>query len=250
MKSHLRSLISRLSHWLLGRHPYNTIFSYNWVNVRRMIRTFRVLRDIFQGRVADLGSGASPYYDLIAPTASSYIAIDYPNALPQKDMRPIQRVAGVIEAIPLSAESIDVAFCSQVLSQVARPADALQEIKRILRPGGYAVISVPHVSALHSEPHDLYRFTPDGLSWLVRLAGLKTRSIHIQGQLFSSFALCLAMSLVLSPVVSGHPMKLLPVRQLLFAPLIAFVNGLAYLSDVILPFNRTPTNFVLVARKA
>lgn len=249
VKMRFRSLVSRFRRWLLGRHPYNTIFNYNWVNVRPMIRTFRDLEDIFQGRVADLGAGASPYYDLIAPTARSYIAVDYFSALPRQEVRDIKRVGGVMEHIPLATGLIDTVFCSQALYQVRCPMDALYEIARILRPGGYAVISVPHISPLHSEPYDLYRFTPGGLRWLVEAAGLRIHSMHIQGQLFASFALCFAMNLVLSPVAPGQSMRLLPRRQLLFAPLIALVNGIAWLLDAILPFNRTPVNFVLVAVK-
>lgn len=245
----LHSLQSRLRRLLLGRHPYNTIFNYNWGNVRPMIRVFRDLQDIFQGRVADLGAGASPYYHLIAPPAKSYIAIDYPSALPRQEVRKIERVAGVMEALPLATESIDTVFCTQALYQVQCPADVLCEIARILGPGACAIISVPHISPLHSEPYDLYRFTPNGLRHLASAAGLQTRSVHIQGQLFASFALCSAMNLVLSPIVPGQPMRLLPRRQLLFAPLIALVNGIAYLLDAILPFNRTPVNFIIVVSK-
>ena len=251
MRKPIRALLSRFSQWLLGHHPYNTIFNFNWVNVYPLIRILRELESTLslQGRFVDLGAGASPYYDLIAKNASSYIAVDYLSALPRKDARPIQRVSGTAEATPFADESIDVVFCSQVLSQVQHPENAFCEIRRILRSRGYAIISVPHISPLHSEPYDLYRFTPDGLNALACAAGLQPRSMHIQGQLFASFALCLAMNLILSPISERRPMRVLPKRQLLFAPLIAFVNVGAYLLDKILPFNRTPINFVFVAVK-
>jgi len=249
LRMRLRSLGSRFKQRLLGCHPYNTIFNYNWVNVRPMVRTFRALGHLFQGRVVDLGAGASPYYDLIAPMAKLYIAIDYPSAMPGKDRRKIERAAGILEAVPLATESVDTVFCTQVLCQVPHPEAALREIARIMRPGGYAIISVPHVSPLHSEPYDLYRFTPDGLSRLANAAGLQTHSIHTQGRLFAAFALCLAMNLVLSPLVPGQPMRLLPRRQLLFAPLIALVNGIAYLLDTLLPFSRIPVNFIAIVTK-
>ena len=246
----LRSLESRLRRLLLGRHPYNTIFNYNWVNVRPMIRTFRELQDVFQGQVVDLGAGASPYYDLIAPMAKSYIAIDREFSFPEQEVRGIKRVAATMESLPLTTESIDTVLCTQAIYQMLYPIDALREVARILRPGGYAVFSVPHISPIHSEPNDLYRFTPDGFRKLAEAAGLHFRSVHVQGQLFSSFALCFAMSLVLSPVVPGQSMQLLPRRQLLFAPLIALVNGISYLLDAVLPFNRTPVNFIIVMTKS
>jgi len=249
MRKYIRYLYNIFRRWILGRHPYNTIFNYNWVNVYPMIRTFRKLSNLFHGRIADLGSGNSPYYDLIAPTAKTYLAIDYLSALSKKEVRNIKRIAGVLQALPIANGSVDTVFCSQVLCQVLQPLDALQEIARILCPGGYAIISVPHVSPLHSEPYDLYRFTPNGLSQLVNIVGLRTCEIYIQGGLFASFALCFAMNLVLSPVIAGQSMKLLPNRQIIFAPLIALVNSIAYVLDKILPFSRTPVNFILVALK-
>jgi len=245
----LRYLGHRFRGWLLGYHPYNTVFNYNWVNVRPMIRTFRNLKGLFRGRVADLGAGASPYYDLIASEAEVYIAVDYPSAFLQEEKRSIERVVGLMEQIPIANQSIDTVFCTQALYQVKDPTRALQEIARILRTGGYAIISVPHISPLHSEPYDLYRFTPDGLRWLAHDAGLQTQSVHIQGQLFASFALCLAMNLVLSHFATGQSMQLLQRRQLLLAPLIALINVTAWLLDSLLPFNRTPSNFILVAVK-
>ncbi len=234
---------------LLGTHPYNTSFNYNWVNVRPLLATFRGLSRLCRSRVVDLGAGLSPYYDVLARDAAIYVAIDLPSALPNEESRPIARAAGTLEAIPLAAGSMDTVLCIQVLSQVCDPARALREIARILKPGGHAILAVPHVSPLHSEPHDLYRFTPDGLRRLLAQAGLTPGPLHVQGYLFASFALCFAMSLVLTPVRDGQPMRLCPWRQLVFAPWIFCVNHTARLLDWILPFNRVPVNFVMVAEK-
>lgn len=242
-------MMPRFSNLLLGIHPYNTVFNYNWVNIRPMIKTFQSLKEHFGGRLIDLGAGGSPYYNEIAQRNGLYIAVDFLSALPPKESRNILRVAGDTLSVPILSESVDAVFCSQVLSQVAEPERALREIARILRPGGSAVISVPSISPIHSEPRDYFRFTPDGLEFLLKKVGLGTKSIHIQGQLFSSFALCFAMNLVLSRIKPGEKMRLQPAYQILFAPLIAIVNLLAKLLDWIFPFNRTPVNFILVALK-
>lgn len=240
---------SRFTQWLLGRHPFNTIFNYNWVNVHPMIRTFRKLQPLFKGRIADLGAGSSPYYDIIAGQAELYVAMDYIDSFSQQEMRRIERVAGTIEAIPLADVSIDTVFCSQVLCQTHNPKKALIEIARILRPKGYAIISVPHISPLHSEPNDLYRFTPYGMSQLIESTELRIHNIYTQGQLFASFALSFAMNLILEPINCGHPMRIVSRRKLACAPLIAFCNTLAFILDAVLPFNRTPVNIIAIATK-
>ena len=249
----MRGRLDWLERWLhlrlLGRHPYNTILNYNWVNVRPMVRTLRALAPLMHGRVVDVGAGRSPYYDVFSAGARSYIAVDYPASLPADEARPIARVAGVVEALPLRDGSADALLSTQVLYQTIDPSRGLREVCRVLRPGGHAILSAPHSSPVHSEPYDLYRFTPQGLRRLGEEAGLEVVRLETQGQLFSGFALALAMNLVLTPVSPGRPMEVRPRRQLLFAPLIGLVNALAYLLDRALPFNRSPVNLIVVLRK-
>ena len=215
MKKHFRNLAVRLLKIVFGTHPYNTIFNYNWVNVSPMVRVFTELGKVMRGHIADLGAGRSPYYDLVSVNAKSYTAIDYFNTndyleFIKNDKRNIKRVAGNIEAIPLKTESMDVVFCSQVLEHVLSPKTVLNEISRILCSNGYAIISVPHISPIHLEPYDFYRFTPIGLSKLCETTGLQTLQTYVQGQFFASFALCFAMNLVLRSMVFGKPIYLPP----------------------------------------
>jgi SAM-dependent methyltransferase len=249
----VRDRLDWLERWLhlrlLGRHPYNTVLNYNWVNVRPMLRTLRALAPLVRGRVVDVGAGRSPYYDLFAAGARPYVAVDWPASLPAREDRPIARVGGVIEALPLRDGSADALVSTQVLYQTVDPRLGLREVARVLRPGGHAILSAPHSSPLHSEPYDLYRFTPEGLRRLGEEAGFEVLRLEAQGQLFSGFALALAMNLVLTPVAAGRPMEVRPRRQLLFAPLIGAVNLLAYLLDRALPFNRSPVNLIVLLRK-
>lgn len=60
-------------------------------------------------------------------------------------------VQGDATAIPLPNESFDVVTCQTVLMHLARPADALREMLRILRPGGLLVCV---------EPNNLWNYLP------------------------------------------------------------------------------------------
>jgi len=48
-----------------------------------------------------------------------------------------------LEALPISSESFDVAICIHVLEHVESDRAAMDEIFRVLRPGGWALITAP-----------------------------------------------------------------------------------------------------------
>ena len=49
--------------------------------------------------------------------------------------------------LPFSDSSYDFVFASHVLEHIQNDHDALAEIKRVLRPGGIAVLPVPIIGA-------------------------------------------------------------------------------------------------------
>ena len=63
--------------------------------------------------------------------------------------------------------SYDTVLLTHVLEHVPRPDQALRECHRILSPDGILIGSTPHLSRLHGEPHDYFRFTKYGLAYLV-----------------------------------------------------------------------------------
>lgn len=56
---------------------------------------------------------------------------------------PLARVKMDIHAIPFPDESFDVVLCNHVLEHVTDDLQALREIRRVLKPGGYAILQVP-----------------------------------------------------------------------------------------------------------
>ena len=58
-----------------------------------------------------------------------------------------------------------------------QPWRLLDEIARVLRPGGALVLTAPHIWGLHEEPRDYYRFTPFGLRHLGQAAGLRVEAV-------------------------------------------------------------------------
>ena len=72
----------------------------------------------------------------------------------------------------------------------------------MLKPGGKAILSVPHLVWLHNEPHDYWRFTGHGLRRLAEKAGLRLVSVEPVGGLicFLAYAPSTAALALLWPV--------------------------------------------------
>ena len=81
------------------------------------------------------------------------------------------------EQIALPHASVDAVWCSHVLQFVPEPLALLQEVRRVLRPGGKLVITVPHVRPRVPNPLDkqVRFFTARSLKQLLRAAGFDVR---------------------------------------------------------------------------
>ncbi len=53
-------------------------------------------------------------------------------------------VQGTAERLPFPEQTFDVVACLQVLEHVENPDNAISEIRRVLKPGGYACIATPN----------------------------------------------------------------------------------------------------------
>jgi SAM-dependent methyltransferase len=79
--------------------------------------------------------------------------------------------------IPFPRESFDVVTCLEMIEHDQDPFWSVEEMKRVLRPGGSLVITVPGIGfPRHDYPSDYWRFTDDGLRIL--MAGLNDLRIH------------------------------------------------------------------------
>lgn len=77
------------------------------------------------------------------------------------------------------AEGFDVVILDEILEHVARPWLAVEEVRRILKPGGCLITSSPFLIAEHRMPKDYWRFTKDG--YQVLLENYSTIDVHSWG---------------------------------------------------------------------
>ena len=64
--------------------------------------------------------------------------------------------------------TFDFVVCTEVLEHTLNPFAAVDEIRRMLKPGGYAFVTTPFNFRIHGPLPDCWRFTVHGLNALFR----------------------------------------------------------------------------------
>lgn len=73
-----------------------------------------------------------------------------------------------LHAIELPDESVGTVLCFDTLEHVEHPHKAMEEIHRILKPNGIAVISSVMNYPIHDYPYDYWRFTPEAFRSILK----------------------------------------------------------------------------------
>jgi SAM-dependent methyltransferase len=114
--------------------------------------------------ILDIGCGAMPYRPVFAPVAGTYAGADLPP-------NPLATYHCPAEELAVPDASFDVALSTQMLEHVREPVRCVAEMRRVLRPGGIALITTHGVWPYHPSPTDLWRWTHAGLETVVADAG-------------------------------------------------------------------------------
>ena len=122
--------------------------------------------------VLDLGT-TYRFRKELEPFASSfrahYFALDY-HAQRTFGDRNVD-VDADMRALPFANSSVDGIICVEVLEHVTDPQLSVDQMYRVLRQGGYLLLTTPFLQPYHGKPGDycdFYRYTDEGLRWLLR----------------------------------------------------------------------------------
>lgn len=147
-------------------------------------------------RILDAGAGELKYKPLCSHL--DYVSQDFAQYNGQGDGIGLQTgswdqtrldIVSDITNIPEPDSSFDAVMCIEVLEHVPAPLDALRELTRLLKPGGYLVVTAPFGSLTHYAPY----FYQTGYSryfyeyWLERF-GLEIIDIQHNGNYFEYLA--------------------------------------------------------------
>jgi len=141
------------------------------------------------GDVLDAGAGDGAIAQLLAPRARSYTCLDRSRPMIDaarvrlRDVATVGFHLGDIQALPFAAARFDHVLLLNVLASVAKPAAALAEAARVLRPGGrVAVVTLAshrHLKVTRAFAHNHAGFQPAALARLLSSAGLKSEQCEI-----------------------------------------------------------------------
>jgi SAM-dependent methyltransferase len=79
--------------------------------------------------------------------------------------------------IPLKDKSVDGVVIQAVLEHVLNPQLVVDEIYRVLRPGGLVYADTPFMQQVHEGPYDFTRFTESGHRYLFRHFALRNSGV-------------------------------------------------------------------------
>jgi SAM-dependent methyltransferase len=152
-------------------------------------------------RVLDLGCGSGRFVAALRDAGADPVGVEIAEAAleraravaPGADLRLLEPDG----SIPLEHGSVDLVWCSEVLEHVADGVELLREVRRVLRPDGRLLVTVPFHGRVKAAAIALMRFDahfdPQGqhvrfytrasLAASLRAAGLEPLSIEAAGGL-------------------------------------------------------------------
>jgi SAM-dependent methyltransferase len=141
-------------------HP--SITDPSWLILEKRRRIFEDWLNRLPARglnVLDVGGRIQPYRPLIANSLGSYVSVDLRRT-------PLTEVVASAEQLPFPANSFDLVICTQVLQYIPEPKQALCEMARVIKPGGYIFLSVPSACPTDAD-EECWRFFPAALRHLL-----------------------------------------------------------------------------------
>ena len=222
------------------------------------LNKFYLARDIryinkkynFRGSLLDIGCGSKPYRSLF-DNIKEYRGIDFKDYSVNKDFsfgKPDYFFSNKYSktlTLPLKNESFDNVVSFQVLEHHPNPQKLISEMFRVVKKGGYILLTAPFLGGIHEEPHDYQRFTKYGLIELFKSYKCEILEIKEQGALFSTISMLL--NEYLNSFAANSKLSYF-ISVLIYLPFILF-SYLSLLLDKIFKSNKILFNYLILVKK-
>jgi SAM-dependent methyltransferase len=113
-------------------------------------------------RVLDLGCGAGRFVVALRDAGADPVGVEIAEAALERARRNAPgadlRLVAPDGSLPLEHGSVDLVWCSEVLEHVGDTAHLLLEVRRVVRPGGRLLVTVPFHGRLQGALIALTRF--------------------------------------------------------------------------------------------
>jgi SAM-dependent methyltransferase len=130
----------------------------------------------------DVGAGASPYRKAIEETLDIGLYVSLEIAASDATT-----LVGDAACMPLRNDSVDIVICMEILQHVPDTRRVLQEVKRVLAPGGLMILSFPFIYA-ECELVDFHRWSMQGMEFELRHCGFELIDARRRGGAFFTAA--------------------------------------------------------------
>lgn len=159
----------------------------------------RLIPDVSGARILDL-AGGSGRYGLIAQERGAQSVIETDNSLPMLAINPLAlRAASSMLALPFANAAFDGVICALAIGHISELEAAISEIARVLRSGGWALISDFHPFAFLNGAKRTFTGT-DGKTYAVE------HYPHLYSDMLNTAARSgLVIEAVEEPKVEGAP---------------------------------------------
>jgi len=150
---------------------------------QRLLKAYYEAKPYIKGNVLEPGCGEGRGIELLSPLADSYLALDKIQEVIDKLKTKYESVEFSQAVFPpfdaLEDNSYDVVISFQVIEHIKDDKLFLEEIHRVLKPGGVAIVTTPNIKmSLSRNPWHEREYTGDELK---RLAGSIFSQVEMKG---------------------------------------------------------------------
>lgn len=135
---------------------------------QRLLKAYIAAQPWISGKLLEIGCGEGRGVEILLPHASQYLGIDKIQEVIDSLREKFPKVDFEQAVIPpfhgIEDNSYDTVVSFQVIEHIKNDKLFLQEIHRVLRPGGKAIISTPNINhTLSRNPWHIREYTPQQL---------------------------------------------------------------------------------------
>lgn len=242
MQDNIKNNTSQTDIHLRREKPETNIFCRDYLVMKPLITWLRKIAPKYaSGILIDYGCGNKPYLSFFKNKVDDYVGVD----VNQNEFNTVNCLINTNDPLPFDTNSIDTVLSTQVLEHTAEPEKYINEISRVLKPGGYLILTCPGSYMLHEEPNDFFRYTKYGIKYLIEKCNLKIIRIDTAGGAWR-----LMGQIFLNHKAFGNKINIPIISTLFYYFWVISVNIIFSFFDNLIKNEKDTVNYMTIATKS